>query len=315
MPFQYYENQKAWRDISAFLPEGYRIDETKQGTVPEEYFISWRNFQIHIDRYPNRGAPAKVIMLHGVGGNGRLLAFAGVPLASKGYELICPDLPGYGLSIVDKRKVLYTDWADLVCHLVHTELKRDNRPVFLFGLSAGGMLAYQVATKCSSIKGIIATNLLDQRIQDVRDHSAGNIIISRLGIAGLNLLSGINGEALLPMKALANLKAIVNNEALMKIMLKDPSSSGTKVPVNFVRSLIGYEPEIEPENFKIPVLLVHPEVDNWTPVKISKIFFDRIGSEKSLVMLQNAGHFPIEQPGLDQLRDSVTAFLENHCLH
>ena len=33
--------------------------------------------------------------------------------------------------------------------------------MFLFGLSAGGMLAYQVANECENIKGIMLTCILD----------------------------------------------------------------------------------------------------------------------------------------------------------
>jgi alpha-beta hydrolase superfamily lysophospholipase len=307
MRFIYYKDQETWKEISAYLPPGYRIEKE-----PREHFITWNNSRIHIDHYENNHSPAKIILLHGVGGNGRLLSFIGAPLSRCGYEIISPDLPGYGLSIVNKKKVLYTDWVELGCHLVESELKKDDRPVFLFGLSAGGMLAYQVAAKCPQIKGVIATNLLDQRNQAVRDHSAGNIIVSRLGILGLKLLSKVTGEMLLPMKVLANLKAIVNDNRVMRLLLNDPTSSGTKVPVNFVLSLIRHKPVTEPENFSIPVLMVHPELDKWTPVEISNIFFNRIGSEKELVILKNAGHFPIEQPGLDQLRDGVNGFIEKH---
>ena len=61
-----------------------------------------------------------------------------------------------------------------------------------------------------------------------------------------------------------------------------------------------------PEDFDAcPVLLAHPAEDRWTPVQLSRTFFDRIRAPKQLVMLEGAGHFPVEQPGLDQLTDAV----------
>jgi len=39
-------------------------------------------------------------MLHGAGGCGRLLAPFGSLLHAHGYEIVLPDLPGYGLSDV-----------------------------------------------------------------------------------------------------------------------------------------------------------------------------------------------------------------------
>lgn len=76
-------------------------------------------------------------MLHGVGGNGRLLSFIGVPLFSNGFEVVVPDLPGYGLSIIND-KIHY-----------------------------------------------------DQRLQAVRDGSAVNKLVSRIGPEFLTFMSYI----------------------------------------------------------------------------------------------------------------------------
>ncbi len=306
-----YKNQETWKEIASFLPENNRI---YGDSSPSELFIDWKGNKIHVDHYPNPEADAKIILLHGVGGNGRLLSFVGVPLFRHGYEVLAPDLPGYGYSEVAKSKVSYHDWVELAGHLVDTEIKKDERPVFLFGLSAGGMLAYHAAAINRKVRGIIATNLLDQRDQTVRDYAAGNLFISRVGILAIKLLSRINGQLMLPMKSLANMKAIVNDKRMMKLLIKDITSSGSKAPVKFVTTLIGYKPEVEPENFNIPVLLVHPEKDNWTPVHVSMIFFERLKSQKKLHILQNAGHFPIESPGINQLEEHVLQFINNHKL-
>ncbi len=69
-------------------------------------------------------------------------------------------------------------------------------------------------------------------------------------------------------------------------------------------------PKIEPEEFSYcPVLLAHSERDNWTDVKLSKLFFNRLKCNKSLKILENAGHFPIEQPGLKQLEEYAIKFI------
>ncbi|MGM0431306.1 MAG: alpha/beta hydrolase, partial [Spirochaetota bacterium] len=59
-----------------------------------------------------------------------------------------------------------------------------------------------------------------------------------------------------------------------------------------------------------PVLMLHPEDDRWTPVEISRLFFDRLRVEKSLILLEGAGHFPIETPGLRQLEVETLSFVE-----
>ena len=84
------------------------------------------------------------------------------------------------------------------------------------------------------------------------------------------------------------------------------------VSVRFILSLINTGPEIEPESFALcPFLLAHPEKDRWTPVRLSRLFFDRLVCKKEIVLPGNAGHFPIEQPGLRQLEDSAVNFLKS----
>lgn len=304
-----YKNHQNWKERETLLPRENRISGEN---LPVELYIDWNRWKIHLDHYPNPEARARIILLHGVGGNGRVLSFAAVPLHRAGYELIIPDLPGYGHSVVEKKEVIYADWVNLVSHLIERESLRDKRPLFIFGLSAGGMLAYHAAARNPKVNGIIATNLLDQRNLQVRDYSSGSKIISRVGVPLLKLSSRICGKMMLPMKAVANMKAIVNDKQMLKALLSDKTASGAKVPLQFIISLIEAQPDVEPEAFHLPVLLVHPEFDQWTPVWISRIFFDRIKSQKQLEILENAGHFPMEKPGIDQLPGFIQRFIDQN---
>lgn len=73
---------------------------------------------------------------------------------------------------------------------------------------------------------------------------------------------------------------------------------------------IRFSAALEPEPFdRCPVLMLHPACDAWTPVRISDRFVDRLAAPRQRVLLEGCGHFPIEQPGLDQLRDALLAFL------
>jgi pimeloyl-ACP methyl ester carboxylesterase len=115
------------------------------------------------------------------------------------------------------------------------------------------------------------------------------------------------------LKWVANTGAIVNDKKMLKILLKDRTSSGVRVPVRFLHSVIFAQPAIEPDHFDYcPVALYHPEKDKWTPVEISKIFFDRIKGVKELKILENAGHFPLEIPGIVQLEKYTEDFLNKY---
>lgn len=297
-----------WRKIQDFLPEHNQISEDCE---PEEKWISYNGIEIRYDEYkPKKNSEISIVALHGVGGNGRLLSFIAVPLVKAGFNVICPDLPGYGYTKIDS-DFDYSSWIEVGSFMARKELEK-GRKLFMFGLSAGGMLAYNVTCNIGKAEGLIVTNILDNRYQLVRDYSAKNKFHSRIGIKLLGALPGFIRKLKIPVKEVANTRTIVNQRELLNIMLKDKTGSGSSVSINFLLSMMNMVPLEEPENFKIcPVLMVHPEKDQWTPVKVSRLFFDRIESEKNLVMLGNAGHFPVESPGLQQLEKACVDFLSN----
>ena len=246
------------------------------------------------------------------GGNGRLLSFIAASLHRANLELVALDLPGYGLTKMYDKIITYKHWIEMAKDFLAKEQQDDPRPIVLFGLSAGGMLAYQVACLNKRVKGIIVTTLLDQRLMEVRRYSAIYPWMAWVMGPFLKAASTIIPGALIPMKKVANMKAIVNDKDLLNLLISDPTSSGTKVSIAFINTLLEAYPEIEPEEFDIcPMLLAHPENDLWTPVEISALFFNRLNKiSKQLIILKNAGHFPIESPGLQQLEDSILKFIQ-----
>lgn len=266
--------------------------------------------QIHIDEY-ERNAKTTVVVLHGVGGNGRLVSFFAVPLVREGYNVICPDLPGYGLTKYNKR-LSYNDWIEVGSKIVEKELLK-SRNVFLIGLSAGGMLAYNVACKQQGISGLIVSNLLDNREEEVRIYSAKNKFQAKYGIKVLDLLPSFLKKFKLPIKMVTNMDALVNNKEILKVLLKDKYGAGSSVELGFLLSMMNSSPIKEPENFdKQPVLMVHPGNDLWTPLRISEIFFNKISSKKRKVVLEKAGHFPVEEPGLTQMEEAIIKFINEN---
>jgi pimeloyl-ACP methyl ester carboxylesterase len=75
------------------------------------------------------------------------MAPAAVLAQRYGYETVAPDLPGYGLTRVPRKRMTYGLWIDCVCDLIELERARDPRPIALFGVSLGGLLAYQAAAR------------------------------------------------------------------------------------------------------------------------------------------------------------------------
>jgi len=58
-------------------------------------------------------------------------------------------------------------------------------------------------------------------------------------------------------------------------------------------------------------VLTQPAEDHWTPLHLSEPFLRRIGKVPvKTVMLERAGHFPLEQPGLAQMVDAIDSFYQ-----
>lgn len=84
-----------------------------------------------------------------------------------GYEAVLPDLPGYGLTRVPRRRFTYPTWVACARDLAVAERERADRPVMALGASMGGMLAWHAAAAGAPLAGIVATTLIDPRDPEV----------------------------------------------------------------------------------------------------------------------------------------------------
>lgn len=306
-----YSDQNPWEKIMSFLPEKFQFT---QDCCPAEEHWDWKGSKVHLDAFRNPDARARIILLHGVGTNGRQMStIVGRPLALAGYEVVAVDMPLYGVTEVNRQSVIsYDDWVQLGSDYVDHELEGDSRPVFLYGLSAGGMEAYHIACKNRRIRGIIGMTFLDQRDQRVRDETANNAFWARLGtpLAELAVKLGFGGMKM-KMSVCSKMTALCNDPACLRAMLADPSSAGSRVPMKFIASYMNYEPAAAPEDFDVcPVLLTQPEKDRWTPLHLSQPFLEKIKKVPvTITTLENGGHYPVEETALDQLNAAILDFL------
>jgi|AGTN01.2.fsa_nt_gi hypothetical protein len=305
---QYYINQRKWKLVQPFLPQKNQLNDKN---LPQEYFIDWNENKIHIDHYNENSDKGTILAFHGVAGNGRLLSSVILPLVNAGYEVVCPDFPLFGNTVVfDNQRISYDMWVECGAYLVEHYQKMEKK-IILFGLSAGGLLAYQVACKCSKIYGIMASCFLDQRIPIVLEQTAKTPRIGKISRRFLPLANKLLPNLKIPMKLIANTKALVNNDELAQILVQDERGPGSRVTMSFIYSMVNPYLQIEPDEFdKCPVLLVHPENDKWTDVSLSRLFYDRLKCDKSLVMIENAGHFPLEETGLLKMGSTCIDFCQ-----
>lgn len=277
-----------------------------------EYYWNWDNFDVHIDHYyvDSTQKKHKLILLHGGGGNGRLLSPIAVFLQKLGYECIAPDLPGFGLTKIHKPNSYYT-WINLVNELVNQELKKSKSPIVLCGVSLGGMLAYQVACLNKNISGLIVTSLADTRKKSVQIGLSKNKWFGAISPTLLSGMSSITDDIKIPIKWTTKMWAMANNPEFVKALKNDKIGSGSAVYLKFFRTLFEVSPEIEPEDFnRCPLLFLQPEKDYIIPWSMSKPFYESLSCKKEMVILKNCGHIPLEKPGINQMIDAATSFLD-----
>ena len=302
-----WSEQTGWTQVFAALPEAVRPPQHL--SVQEE----WRRlegFDVHMDRWLAPGARATILMLHGGGGHGRLLGALAWRLALFGFETVCPDLPGYGLTQGRRKSsIRYDDWREVAAGLIETERARGGA-LFVYGLSMGGMLAYDAVIMTGKADGLIASCFLDPTRKDVR-----RSVVRWPWMAGLidplfaltpRFLNGLP----IPMALTGNMKAIANDPAVTNAIIADPLAGGNAMPAGFLRTWLQAPPLAPPESFDAcPVLMVHPADDRWTDVSVSDDVFSRMDVLKRRVMLDKCGHFPIEAPGTDQHDQAIAEFI------
>lgn len=106
------------------------------------------------------GASAKVgvLLVHGFTGCPASMRPWGEHLATEGFTVAGPLLPGHGTQWKDLNKVSYKDWL-ATAGAAFDELRSTCDEVFVFGLSMGGTVTLRLAElRGSAISGIVTVN-------------------------------------------------------------------------------------------------------------------------------------------------------------
>jgi alpha-beta hydrolase superfamily lysophospholipase len=282
-------------DYARFLPPARR-----QSLVPPaSEWWPWRNHRVHLLRLPDANAPVRILVVHGAGAHAAALWPVASLLAGRGVDLTAVDLPLYGRTMTTSRgTVTYEDWVDLLVDLISAE--DDGRPVILLGASIGGLLTVEAAARSRRVAAVVATCLLDPR------ESSARAAMTRFGsfaLVFMPLLKLVRGPmARFPVKVswVADLRSMGRDPSLGRLCAKDARGGGGWVPLGFLASYMQHS-HSEARTALFPVHLMHPELDEWTPVELSEGTLRTLPGPTTSQLLRGCGHFPLEEPGLRDL--------------
>lgn len=267
----------------------------------------WRQWQLNVEDIGDPRAPIRMLLLHGGGGNAAAMWPFAAHLAAQGAVVTVVDLPGYGRSTSTRPGVVtYQDWQHVAVALA-TELAGE-RPLVLVGASMGGMLALDAAALSGVASLVIATCLLDVSNPTVREHIVRTPLLAKVGVPLMPLVVGPLRRIPVPLRAVTAMTRISNDPALTAEVLKDRRGGGGTMPLGWMRSFLESGPAVRAEEYAgPPVVLTHPAEDRWTPLELSASYLARLPVRTRLVELERCGHFPVEEPGFQQLLETVRA--------
>ncbi|MDK1358777.1 alpha/beta hydrolase [Arthrobacter sp. zg-Y1219] len=269
----------------------------------------WRDSHVHVEHIGSPEAPVRMLLVHGAGGNSAAMWPYAAHLSKLGAHVTVADLPGYGKTTTRQLgRVRYGDWQQLLVDLVRKE--DDERPLVMMGASMGGMLAYDAAAATGLASRLVVTCLLDPRDPGVRRRLTWHPALASMAAPAMAVAAGPLANVRVPIRWIADMRHVANGQGLVDEVIADKSGGGGRVPLGWMRSFLESLPLVEPERFTdTPVLMIHPGNDRWTPLEVSQPFFNRVAAEKSLVVLEGCGHFPVEQPGFTQMLNAVSTLL------
>lgn len=245
--------------------------------------------------YAESGEGTPVVLLHGLGSRGSDWQLQ-VPVLSKAYRVVAPDLRGHGASPKPPGPYSLPQMAADVELLLDT-LKLDR--VHLIGLSMGGMIGFQLATHSPErLRSLIVVNSIPDMVP--RTGRQRLLIFQRLALATLTQ-PGQTGRFLSK-----RLFPKPEQQPLRDRFVAEWSENDKAAYLASMKALVGWSVLDRVQTIACPVLVVGGDRD-YTPAE-SKESYARLIPGARTVTIEDSGHAtPIDQP--DRFNQTVLEFL------
>ncbi len=224
------------------------------------------------------------LLLHGFTATPQEMRRLGNYLYARGYTVQAPLLAGHGTSVHELNQTTRVDWQQSVID-AHCLLQQAYPNVFAIGLSLGGALALDLATRVT-LTGVVA-------------------MATPLKLDSTLLWTARVLKYLVPYRR-KGMSDLHDEQALAARVAYDltPTRSAEQALL-FFRELFYRLPEVT-----APVLLVHSRRDQTVEPGTMPRIFQRLGSaDKTMIWLENSGHIVTEDMDRELLYAAIRGFV------
>jgi len=305
-----YDGDDYWKNYMVRWFGTDLIDKWEQYCTEE--FIHSNNRGLHLEIYDTgqQGSPT-LVFSHGIAGYARVLLPFIIPLREKGYNIIAPDLQGYGYSRSRKGDF---EWDIHLRNLADTVAYAKNRfsgKIILGGASMGGTLAYASAARYKNVDALVCWCLWDLNDREFIENETTTKKATYALIPLLKILSALFGRFRFKPYLVISYDTLSDAQEFNNLVKRDPQA-GTLISTRGALSLIlQSRPDISPEQWSLPTLVCHPGEDKMIPKKYSEKLFERISSEnKKYIEFEGVPHFPLDRDVYLLWSDEVDNFIK-----
>jgi pimeloyl-ACP methyl ester carboxylesterase len=304
-----YENDEFWKNYMVnwfgedLIDKWYRHAEVT--TI--DSVMGPINVEVYRADDPNNPT---VVFSHGIAGYARLLLPFIIPLLEKGYNVVAPDLEGFGYNTRrkgdycwDEHLANLRDTVAYARHLFHGK-------VFLGGGSMGGPLAYAADARYDCADGLICWCLFDFADRELITDSStmGRMTFALMPL--LRVMSVLFGKLPLKTTRFVPYRALTANPEFNMLIMKDPQSGNTVTLRGALSLIIDSKPDIDHTVYEKPVLICNPELDEMTKSIYTKRVYEKLKSNYKRYVGFEAAHFPLDKQSFLRWGESVDTFIK-----
>ncbi|MEO9153314.1 MAG: alpha/beta fold hydrolase [Lapillicoccus sp.] len=238
------------------------------------------------EAYASDGNDIGVLVCHGYTGSPQSMRPWAEHLASAGYTVRLPLLPGHGTTWQEMGRTRWPDWYAAV-ETDFRELHERCRLVFVVGLSMGGLLATKLALEHGP-------------------HVAGLVLV--------NPIFKHDNKALLALPVLRHLVpslAGIGSDIKKQGGVPELAYARNPLQAMYSQTLLWAEVSRDLSEITQPVLLMHSRVDHVVPPLSSAWFLSRISStDVTEIWLENSFHVATLDNDAPLIHDESVRFIE-----